>query len=64
MSIQDHSHYPPPGYGQQTSNLAVISLVSGIVSFFILPIIAAIIAIITGNQVKKRNPAKRRSING
>lgn len=53
MSIQDHSQYPPPGYGQQTSNLAVISLVSGIVSFFILPFIAAIIAIITGNQAKK-----------
>jgi hypothetical protein len=37
----------------QTSSLAVISLISGIASYFIVPLIGAIAAIITGNMAKK-----------
>jgi hypothetical protein len=37
----------------QTSTLAVISLISGIASYFIVPLLGAIAAIITGNMAKK-----------
>jgi hypothetical protein len=37
----------------QTSTLAVISLISGIASYFIVPLFGAIAAIITGNIAKK-----------
>ena len=43
----------PQGYAQQTSSLAVISLIAGIASFFIVPVIGAIAAVITGNMAKK-----------
>jgi len=42
-----------PGYAQQTSSLAVISLIAGIASYFIVPILGAVAAIITGNMAKK-----------
>jgi hypothetical protein len=50
MSYQDLG--PTPQY-QQTSSLAVISLISGIASYFIVPLLGAIAAIITGNMAKK-----------
>jgi len=53
MSEQNYRQTPPTGYGQQTSSLAVISLISGIASFFIVPLLGAIAAIITGNMAKK-----------
>ena len=54
MSNQNYDQYPPPPeYGQQTSSLAVISLLAGIASFFIVPLLGAIAAIITGNMAKK-----------
>jgi hypothetical protein len=37
----------------QTSSLAVISLISGIASYFIVPLLGAIVAIITGNMAKR-----------
>jgi len=52
MSYEDLGRSQPPVY-QQTSSLAVISLISGIASFFILPLLGAIAAIITGNMAKK-----------
>jgi hypothetical protein len=52
MSDQEYRQVPPPGYGQQTSSLAVISLISGIASYFIVPLLGAIAAIITGNMAK------------
>lgn len=54
--MSDQNYYqspPPPEYGQQTSSLAVISLVAGIASYFIIPFLGAIAAIITGNMAKK-----------
>jgi hypothetical protein len=50
MSNQDYRQSP---VYQQTSSLAVISLISGIASFFILPFLGAIAAIILGNLAKK-----------
>jgi len=50
MSNQEYRQ--PPVY-QQTSSMAVISLISGIASFFILPFLGAIAAIIVGNMAKK-----------
>ncbi len=53
MSYQNNQQNPPPGYGQQTSTMAIISLISGIASFFVIPLLGAIAAIITGNMAKK-----------
>lgn len=53
MSDQSYPKISPPSYGQQTSSLAVISLISGIASYFIVPLLGAIAAIITGNMAKK-----------
>lgn len=50
MSYQD---YNQPGYGQQSSSMAVISLIAGIASFFIVPLLGAIAAVITGGMAKK-----------
>jgi len=53
---QQYSPLPP---AQTTSTLAIISLISGIVSWFLIPFIAAIAAVITGhmakNEIKKSN---------
>lgn len=54
--MTDQNYYqnpPPPEYGQQTSSLAIISLIAGIASYFIVPLLGAIAAIITGNNAKK-----------
>ena len=40
-------------YGQQSSSLATISLIAGIASYFVVPFLGAIAAIITGNMAKK-----------
>jgi hypothetical protein len=37
----------------QTSSLAIVSVISGIASWFVLPLIGAIIAVITGHMAKK-----------
>ena len=37
----------------QTSTLAIVSLVSGIVSWVLLPLIGSIIAVITGHMAKR-----------
>ncbi len=44
--------YPPLQPVARTSTLATISLISGILSWVLLPLIAAIIAIITGHMAK------------
>ncbi len=53
MSQQNYQSPPPPTYGQQTSSLAVISLVAGIASFFIVPVLGALVAVIVGGMAKK-----------
>ena len=53
---QHYSPLPPP---LTTSTLAIVSLISGIVTWFLLPFIAAVVAVITGhmakNEIKKSN---------
>jgi hypothetical protein len=53
---QQYSPLPP---AQTTSTLAIVSLISGIVSWFLIPFIAAVVAVITGhmakNEIKKSN---------
>lgn len=51
MSYQDYRE--GPSIYQQNSSLAVISLIAGIASFFIVPLLGAVAAIITGNMAKK-----------
>ncbi len=41
------------GLPVQTSSLAIISLISGISSWFVLPLLGAIIAVFTGHLAKK-----------
>ena len=53
MSYENYKQNPPPSFGPQTSSLAVISLISGIASFFIVPVLGALAAIITGSIAKK-----------
>lgn len=53
-----------PGYGQpqyvqpqmarQDNQLAVFSLVAGIVSWFFLPVVAAIVAVVLGHMARKQ----------
>lgn len=49
MAYQDNN----PGYGRQSSSLAVISLIAGIASYFIVPVLGALVAVITGGMAKK-----------
>lgn len=53
---QQPAQLPP---AQPTSTLAIVSLISGIVSWFLIPFVAAVAAIITGhmakNEIKKSN---------
>jgi hypothetical protein len=48
----------------RNSNLAIVSLVSGIVSWFLLPVIAAIAAIITGHMAKSEIKKSNGTITG
>ena len=51
--MSDYQH-PPSSYAPtQNSTLAIISLISGILSFFLVPLLGAIVAIITGHLAKK-----------
>ena len=66
--------YPAPGYqasagstgptGPTTSSNAVLSLVMGILSFFVCPVILAIIAIVYGNKAKDEIAASNGAIGG
>jgi hypothetical protein len=55
-------HYAPPAYpgpmaasaARPTNQLAIVSLVAGIASFVILPVIGAIVAVITGHMARSQ----------
>jgi len=53
---QPYTPFPP---ATRNSPLAIVSLISGIASWFLLPFIAAVVAVITGhmakNEIKKGN---------
>ncbi len=52
MSINPEYPQVPPPFLAQTSTLATVSLIAGIVSWIILPFIGAVVAIITGHMAK------------
>jgi len=64
MSDQYESYENPYPRNTQTSSLAVISLISGIASFFIVPLLGAIAAIITGGMAKKEIQRSRGQLTG
>jgi hypothetical protein len=50
---QAHSQSPPPAaLSRPTNSLAIVSLVAGIASYFVVPIIGAVIAIVTGHMAR------------
>lgn len=56
MSDYNPGPYPPaypPVPAAQTSTMATVSLVTGIASWVIVPLIGAIVAVITGHMAKK-----------
>ena len=52
MSEYQNYSSAPPQMETTTSTLAIVSLVSGIVSWVMLPLIGSIVAIITGHMAK------------
>jgi hypothetical protein len=44
--------------------MAIVSLISGIVSWFLIPVIAAIVAVITGHMAKKEIKSSAGMISG
>lgn len=51
---QPYGYGAPYGYAPKTNSLAIVSLVSGIAAFVILPLIASIVAVITGHMSLKQ----------
>jgi hypothetical protein len=47
-----NQQYTPLPPAAPTSTMAIVSLISGIVSWFLLPFIAAVVAVITGHMAK------------
>jgi hypothetical protein len=58
--MTDYPEVPPPASPTgETSTLAVISLISGVLAWFFLPLVGAVVAIITGHMAKgeiRKNP--------
>ncbi|HEX8198958.1 MAG TPA: acyl carrier protein [Isosphaeraceae bacterium] len=63
---QGPSSGPPPygAYPAPTSNLAVISLITGILSWFVLPVVGALAAVITGHMARAEIRARRGQLAG
>ncbi len=55
---------PPMPVQRSTSSLAIVSLVSGLVGWTFIPIIGAIVAIITGHLAKKEMRDSAGTLNG
>ena len=54
MSIYPGSEqHPPSYYAPPNSTMAVVSLISGILGWFVLPLIASLVAVVTGHMAKK-----------
>jgi hypothetical protein len=55
MQVPPPQQQPPPalaGFNSQTNTLAIVSLISGIVSWFAVPIVGGIVAVVTGHMAK------------
>ena len=44
---------PAPPVAQSTNTLAIVSLATGIASWFLLPVVGAVIAVVTGHMAKR-----------
>ena len=53
-----------PSSPQQTSNLAVISLIAGILGITILPFLGSIVAVFTGHMARKEIAASNGTLSG
>jgi hypothetical protein len=51
---QPYGYGPGYGYGPKQNTLAIVSLIAGIAAFVILPLIASIVAVITGHMSLKQ----------
>lgn len=58
---QNQTPYTP---SNQTSSLAIASLISGLLSWFLFPIIGAIVAVITGHSAKNEIRASGGRLSG
>ena len=64
---QPQSQQQPVGLAQpvtQTSTLAVVSLVTGIACWIILPLVGSVIAVVTGHMAKKEIRASMGRLTG
>jgi hypothetical protein len=53
MSNDPGYEQPPSYYAPPNSTMAVVSLISGILGWFVLPLIASLVAVVTGHMAKK-----------
>jgi acyl carrier protein len=59
--------YGPPQYGPMpppTSSLAITSLVAGLVGWFLVPIIGALVAVVTGHMARAEIRTRRGELSG
>ncbi len=56
---------PPPAVGgQRTSSMAIVSLVAGLMGWFLLPVLGSIVAIITGHLARSEIRGSNGSVEG
>lgn len=61
---QKHLHAYDPSHPEEQSQAAIVSVVSGVLSFFVLPIIGGIVAIVAGHQALRRIRESRGRVGG
>ncbi|TET52714.1 MAG: DUF4190 domain-containing protein [Anaerolineales bacterium] len=64
MSNYDYQQVAPSAGQSETSTLAVVSLVSGILGWSLLPIIGGIVAVVTGHKARKEIRASCGALGG
>ncbi len=67
MSNYQQPYYPPPYQPPmvvQSSSMATISLITGIAAWVILPVIGAVIAVLTGHMARREIAASRGTMGG
>ncbi len=52
QTMQTQPPVAPAAYSAQTNTLALVSLISGIVSWFMVPVIGGVVAVVTGHMAK------------
>lgn len=62
--MYNNSYQTPPAQVQVTTPWAIVSLISGIASYIIVPLIGAVVALITGYIAKKEIRNSSGSVSG